>query len=213
MAITKREALSIVYQCAKKYKSELINHSLLFICADKHMHTYAIEVTFDASNFLHLTGFQTRDKGISSGDFFQRCIDKRLSENDFDFATDGTTSLKLDVLPQLVSRNLSAKMIGDYNGSQPKLYTEKLAGNVVGCIGFIKDKKTQRYVPNTVLKGRTDDYTAKADRIMVTYRKAASETKYTEIVYAAKKVAWQEIRFPTGYEDLPLPAVENHTAE
>ena len=137
MAITKREALSVVYQCAHKYKSELMNHSLLFICTDKHKHTYAIEVTFDASNFLHLTGFQTREQGISAGDFFRRCIDRRLSENDFDFAADGTTPLKLDVLPKLVSKNLSANMIGDYNGLQPKLYTEKLAGNVVGCMGFI----------------------------------------------------------------------------
>ena len=102
-------------------------------------------------------------------------------------------------------------MIGDYNGSQPKLYTEKLAGNVVGCMGFIKDESTQRYVPNTVLKGRTDDFSCKSDRIIVTYRKAASETQYTEIVYAAKKVAWQEIRFPAGYEDLPLPAAAEQT--
>lgn len=211
MAITKREALSVVYQCAQKYKSELMNHSLLFICTDKHKSTYAIEVTFDASNFLHLTGFQTREQGISAGDFFRRCIDRRLSENDFDFAADGTTPLKLDVLPKLVSKNLSANMIGDYNGSQPKLYTEKLAGNVMGCMGFKKDENTGRYVPNTVLKGHTDDFSCKPDRIIVTYRKAASETQYTEIVYAAKKVAWQEIRFPAGYEDLPLPAAAEQT--
>ena len=29
MAITKREALSVVYRCAQKYKSELMNHSLM----------------------------------------------------------------------------------------------------------------------------------------------------------------------------------------
>lgn len=206
MAITKKAALAVVFQCAQKYNSELINHSILFICMDKNKNTYAVEVTFDASNFQHMTGLQSHKQGISATDFFHRCVDKRLSENDFDFADDGTAPLKLEVLPSLICKNLSAKMIGDYNGLQPKLFTEKLTGSVRGCMGFVKTGRKGRYVPNTVLKGRTDDFVNRADRIIITYRKKACETRYKEIVYAAKNLLWNEIALPAGYEDLPLPA-------
>ncbi len=41
-------------------------------------------------------------------------------------------------------------MVGDFNGCNPKLYTEKLAGGVKACLGFIKTYRAE-YVPNTVL--------------------------------------------------------------
>lgn len=205
MPLTKREALPIVFRCAKQYQKELVNHSLLFICMDKHKRTYALEVTFDVSNFLHLTGLRTRAQNISAGDFFQRCLDQRLSEDDFDFSDDGTTPFKLEVLPALVSKNLSANMIGDYNGRQPKLITDKLAGSVRGCMGFKRVSNGKRYVPNTVLKGRTDDFTHNPDRIIITYRKSLPDRDYSEIVYAAKKLRWEDISLPEGYKNLPLP--------
>ncbi len=89
----------------------MVGWSLLFIFTDKYLHTYHLEVTFDASNFLHLTGFKT---SISPRHFFEKCLDRRLAEEEFDFSDDGTTPLKMIVLPQLVKQNLSAKMLGDY---------------------------------------------------------------------------------------------------
>lgn len=41
-------------------------------------------------------------------------------------------------------------MVGDFNGCNPKLYTEKLAGGVKACLGFIKTHRAE-YVPNTAL--------------------------------------------------------------
>ena len=41
-------------------------------------------------------------------------------------------------------------MVGDFNGCNPKLYTEKLAGGVKACLGFVKTHRAE-YVPNTVL--------------------------------------------------------------
>ena len=69
-----------------------------------------------------MTGFKTN---INANQFFDLCVNRRLKENDFEFADDGTTQLKMQVLPKLVNKNLSAKMIGDYNNFYPKLYTEK----------------------------------------------------------------------------------------
>lgn len=107
-----------------------MNHSLLLVCRKKPEYIYALELTFDASNFQHLTGLQTNHSRISPTDFFERCITRRLKEDDLSFATDGTTPLKLQVLPMLLVKNLSANMVGDYNGRNPKLITDKLAGEV-----------------------------------------------------------------------------------
>ncbi len=83
-----------------------------------------------ATNFLHLTGLKVKkhkynadgientndsDDTISAKEFYEKCLAHRLSASDFEFARDGTTPLKLDVLPRLISKNLSATMIGDYN--------------------------------------------------------------------------------------------------
>lgn len=64
MAITKKDALSVVFSCAPEYKKNLVDRSLLFVCTDKHKRTYCLEVTFDASNFQHMTGLKTKQSGI-----------------------------------------------------------------------------------------------------------------------------------------------------
>ena len=64
--MTKKEALAVVFSCAVEYKENLVDHSLLFLCQDKHKDTYCIEVTFNTSNFQHLTGFKTEQVVIKA---------------------------------------------------------------------------------------------------------------------------------------------------
>ena len=205
MARTKKEALAIVFAAADKYQENLIDHSLLFLCMDKHKNTYCVEVTFDGSNFQHLTGLETDPASITPAHFFRLCLDRRLRETDFQFAENGAADWKLDVLPRVVQKNLSANMIGLYNQSQPLLFTERVAGSVSACMGFIRDRGVGRYIPNTVLKGDIRALVHVPDRIIVTYRKAAVEEQYLEIVYAAKKLDWNTVRLPAGYTELPFP--------
>lgn len=223
---TKKDAIRIVSLCAKLYKENLANRSLLFICQDKHKHTTAIEVTFDASNYLHLTGLKLRNRKkskseanqkevaqptpvsrdntlpeeeISALDFYEKCLNHKLSESDFEFADDGTSELKLDILPSLLTKNLTAKMIGDFHSDKPKLYTEKLAGGTAACMGFTKDDKTGRFVPNTVIKDNIKKHTLSQLRVIACYRKIRSETRYSEITYLAKNVDWDSVVYPTEY--------------
>ena len=102
--MTKKEALQIVFSCAASYKENLAGRSLLFVTTDKHKTVRCLEVTFDGSNFLHMTGFKLNKKEISANNFFSMCCDKRLSESDFEFAADGTTEMKMRVLPGLVQK-------------------------------------------------------------------------------------------------------------
>jgi hypothetical protein len=69
----------------------------------------------------------------------------------------------------------------------------KLAGGIRGCIGFVSDAKEKYYIPNTLLKADIRDYIVDSGRILITYRRDISEEKYSEIVYAAKKVDWKSL--------------------
>lgn len=198
----KSDALRIVFSSAEAYKENLMNRTLLFIYTDKYKNVFDMEVTFDKSNFKHLTGLKTN---IDASHFFDLCITRRLSEKSFEFAEDGTTPLKLSVLPKLVTKNVSANMIGDYNEYSPRLITDKLAGSVAACIGFIKTGRKGRYVPNTVLKVDIRDCITSVGRIILTYRKLRDEIAYSEIVYSAKKMVWSELVLPERLSHLPLP--------
>ena len=211
---TKAQAISIVVSCAEQYRDNLANKNLLFICQDKHKRISAIEFSFDSSNFLHLTGLKIKKKKYNSGnaddsisakEFYEKCLAHRLSANDFEFAKDGTTPLKLDVLPKLVLKNLSATMIGDYNTRNPKLVTDKLAGNTVACMGFVPTGPANRYVPNTVLKVDIRDYISNQVRVIAVYRKPIAADQYSEATYFAKKVDWDTVTFPDQYTYLPKP--------
>ena len=195
--MTKKEALQIVFSCAASYKKNLAGRSLLFVTTDKHKTVRCLEVTFDSSNFLHMTGFKLNKKEISANNFFSMCCDKRLSESDFEFAADGTTEMKMRVLPGLVQKHLSAKMVGDYNLSQPKLYTDKLAGSVGACMGFVRNGGKGRFVPNTVLEGDIRSMVkGSANRIVITYQKQRGYALYTEIVYTSKKIDSTPLTLP-----------------
>lgn len=205
MSLRKEDALKIVLEAAGSYENNLANKNLLFISQDKHRRIDSYEVTFHRNNFLHLTGLKVTDESITAPVFYQRCIDKRLSLDDFELSPDGTTELKLDVLPRLVCKNLSANMIGKHDTYKIKLYTERLAGNIHGCMGFVLDSKEKYNVPNTVLKQDIRNLVSRPNRIILTYRKSISEETYGEIVYAAHKYDWNSLVLPSNLSHLPLP--------
>lgn len=193
----KEQALKIIFQCAAKFEENLANRNLLFVCSDKKMNISIVEVAFIRSNFLHMTGVKFKNsKRLSANEFYKMCLNRRLALKDFDLASDGTTDLKLTVLPALVNKNVSANMIGEYSGSRPMLYTQKLAGNVKGCMGFLLDNKKGCYIPNTVLKEDIRTLVVDAKRVIAVFRKAISDECYEEIVYKVKDVEMHSISLP-----------------
>ncbi len=164
-----------------------------------------METRFGAGQFLHLTGLKITNAELSASRFFQRCLEHKLSPNDFEFPDNQTTFMKLEVMPKLICKNLSANSVGTYKGAGLLLNTEKLAGGIRGCIGFVSDSKDKYYVPNTLLKVDIRDYIKDAGRILVTYRREIADEDYSEIVYAAKKVEWEKIKLPKAYSYLSLP--------
>ena len=204
----KEEALKILFKSAQLYKENLVNNNLLFICMDKHKRTSSLTIQFATTGFLHLTGVKFNDrKSMSSGEFFDKCLKRSLDE--FELAKDGTTEKKLQILPLLFSKNLSATIVRDFSARTPVLVTDKLVGGVKGCIGFVYERTTGFYAPNTVLNLDIRTYISNQLRIIATYRKKKTDSGYEEIVYAAKKIDWEKIKYPQGFEDLPKPDLWN----
>lgn len=176
----KREALEKIVKCAKMYKNNLAGRVLLFICVDKEGNKESIEFYFDGSNFLHLTGCRAKD-GLTAKLFYKKSLSGKLSLDDFELASDGTTALKLQVLPFLMEKNLSAKMIGDYDRRQPRLYTDKLAGNIRGCLGF-KEVASGKFVPNTVLNVDIRQQAINLKKVVEVYIRNKDVTEYERII-------------------------------
>ena len=140
------QAIRIITQCAATYQAELNQKNVLFLYTGES-HVRTLECCFLPRHFLHLTG--VRFSGTSSN-FLRLCVEHKLSPQQISLASNGTTEMKLQVLPEMVNIHKTARMIGTYDQSKILLYTEKLVGSIRGCMGFVADG--DYYVPNTVLR-------------------------------------------------------------
>lgn len=191
--MNKKEAIKIIVDCAEKYKNNLVGNNILYVYFDKNAKKYRFfETLFTSSNFMHFTGVVYKE-GINANDFFRKCCTRKLAESDFEFRTDGTTVMKLMVLPEIINIHKVSKMTGRFNSSGLNLYTERLAGNVKGCMGFVRENGF--FVPNTVLNQdiRQSIY-GPQHRIVAVFRKNNNDKLYGELVYVAKNVDIKEIQ-------------------
>ena len=87
----------------------------------------------------------------------------------------------------IIGIDRTAKMVGDYNFMNTLLYTEKFAGNVTACMGFVNGGGY--YFPNTVLKEDVRNITQFNIRVLATYKKSVKEPLYKEATYFAKGIS------------------------
>ena len=137
----KRRAIPILTKAAELYRDNLEDQKILFLYGipseiNKQLQTkdkclssmQYYEVAFHRYNFLHLTGVRLNKMGTASAiHFYQKCLDKRLKEDDFSFSKDGSTGQKLDILEKMMLIKKNVTMIGDFTDRGPKLLTEKAA--------------------------------------------------------------------------------------
>ena len=107
---TKEQAVKIITQCANEYETELRNKRFVLAYEDNNKLQYKI-VGFKAGNFLHLTGV---DAKTSATRFYEKCLDRKLSKNDFEFDKHNQCHLKLTVLPMLSKMFYNHSLRGDF---------------------------------------------------------------------------------------------------
>lgn len=181
------EMFNIISKCLKDYDKNLKNKKVMFIIESKDKRISKEEVFFPKSSYYHLTGVVLYDKygkKINSYDFYDLIKSQRLNLKTHKIKSkDNTTDLKLEVLPQLMRIDKMANMIGEFANFNMFLQTEKIAGNVNACMGFVRDHELNTYVPNTVLKKDIRDITNNSNKIIAILKKDLTENLYKNITY------------------------------
>lgn len=192
----KEVALKIIIDCALKYKQNLENQNYLFVFSNPDKIINYFEAVFLPRNFKHLTGIKNIRKRITSSvEFYELCTKKELKLDDFELSNDGTTILKLAVLPLLMDIHKNAKMIGDYDHFKVNLRTKKLAGSLTACLGFVCEN--EYYIPNTVLNQDIRDIAVKPlNRIIAIYSKTTHDPLYTRLRYLGKGITPETLKIP-----------------
>ena len=94
-------------------------------------------------------------------------------------------------------------MIGEFSDKGPKLYSEKVAGNIFACIGFVQDKYTGLNVPNTLLRKDIRDITSKPqNKIFAVLSKEYSQKAYSKIDRLDKRIKLSSIKGIENYIDI-----------
>jgi len=113
MSKTKSEALRVIHSSAVAYQNNLVNKNVLFVALSDGK-PEMFEVSFLPRSFQHLTGIRT---ALNSTTFYSLALRDRIREQDIEFASDGTTDRKLDVLKSLMNIHITARMLGNYDHS------------------------------------------------------------------------------------------------
>jgi len=185
---TKAEALRIIHNSAVAYKSNLLNKNVMFVALKDEI-TQLFETKFLPSNFRHLTGIIT---SLNSTRFFEAAFNNKLKESDINFARDGTTQKKLDVLYSLMSIHKTAKMAGDFESSHKVLISDKVAGTTTAVMGFIKDDNY--FVPNTVIKDDVRQIVRKPTLVIAAvFIKPDKQSLYNEICFLRRDTTVEQI--------------------
>ena len=202
---TKKEAIRIATSAAKDYQDILSGMNYLFIYRERTDNSVRFfESVFLPRNFQHLTGLELLD-----GDgrivkkpllFYERCLNRKLSEDDIAFRSDGTTRFKLEALPKIVNFISSSKMTGLYNGSRPLLAIDRLAGTTNFCLGFTQDG--EYYVLSSCLLEDIRDLANKPSQVLAVMSKKSDEPIYKNIRYVAKKLPFGKIKVPPELEEI-----------
>jgi len=194
---TNEEAIKIIYKCAMEYKNNLSNKCILFVTATDSKST-SFEALFLPQNFKHLTGVASH---LSGADFFDLAIRNRLGPNEITLANDGTTDLKLDVLPQLMNIHRTARMVGDYDFSRSLLVADKVAGTVTAALGFVQSKNF--YLPKTALKADVRNITIQSTRrrIVAIIVKQRGDELFSQLTYIAKGMTIHDEVFASVFRE------------
>ncbi len=188
----KQNILPTLFKAAKLYEENLLNQNMLVVFkAQSNQYKY-IEIIFEARHFRHLTGVRVSESGAA--DFYNKCLKKRISINDFELADDGTTILKSEVIEQGMKIHIFSKTVGDFNGKRCSLKTEKLVGNIRCTMGFVREL-SGFFAPNTLLKADIRDEIVKSHQLMAVYMKSKEDEKYSRLCYVAKPLNPEQVRW------------------
>lgn len=178
----KKTALQIIVNAANKYEEKLNNnHFLIVYQENKSIKTK--NVGFRDMNFLHLTGVKTH---LSAQQFYSACLDRKLSERDFEIDSKGKVQQKLIVLPYLSDLLYNNCMIGTFINSGVYISADYFVGNTkaVLSVGFRTGKSVD--FPVTLYNEGIKKLVHPANKVIAIFVKNYKHQYYEECTYLSK---------------------------
>lgn len=200
------EAVRISIRCALDYQKSLENKNYIFIYENRKTgYIEFFEAVFLPRHFMHLTGLNYTEKyrkelnlkknEQGAGNFYDECISKTINSDNVQEKTDGTTSLKLEALPQLINFLRMSKMTVVHNGNRPYLSCDRFTGTVNYALGFTREE-SGFFSPSSCMNEDIRKLGDNPSRIIAIFTKEIKDTVYTTIKYVAKKVPLDKLTLP-----------------
>lgn len=185
--------LQSLYVFFNLFKSNLLNKKVMFVYETRDRQIRVDEMFFPKSCFLHLTGLNAIDnkgKKYNAYNFFKDMDEGTINTYNL-LRKNNTTDLKFNVLSNLLKIDKTANRIGLYNENNQiflgtRFNTSKLAGGAKGCMGFVLDKDTKVFIPNTVLDLDINKVLNETSQIVAIFKKDFLENNYAEMTHLKK---------------------------
>ena len=180
---TKQEVLKIILSVAKEY-DEKINDRHFKIIYQKGKDKEEVIVGFRDMNFLHLTGVKTK---LSAQQFYNACVNGKLSERDFEIDNKGKVQQKIAVLPYLPNLLYGNCMIGDFINSGIMIRADYFVGDTRAAIsvGFKVGKAAD--IPVTLYREDVRKLSDPTCKVLEIWCKHYDEAVYNICTYSSKK--------------------------
>lgn len=149
-----------------------------------------------ATNFKHVTGIiypkqnlpvtDVNDKIGQAEHFFDLALMKRLNRENCKYKKDGTTSLKLQILVNIMNIKKNARMIGDYNQSRLHIMADKMCGSVVATLALTHDRE-YGLCPSSTIKDDIRNLVRQYHSVIAIYQKKPGQELYEIPSYSSAK--------------------------
>ena len=177
----KEKVAQIAIAQSKIYKAIFVDYEYL-LCSDAFVKKDYYIISAKEDNYRHLIGVNT---AINAGDFFEKCINGTLTENDFDFCKRGRTEKevkgsvrrKIKVLPLLMNM-IGKDMVAQEDFSKNHIACAMATTDCYVTVGFVETGKAR---PMTLLLGDELDW-SKVQAVDLVLRKKVGEAFFSEII-------------------------------
>ncbi len=170
-----------VQQYALLYKEYFVNYEYL-VCSKAFVHNPHYIVSAREDNYLHLTGLHT---SLSAQEFFNRCYNGTLTENDFDFIKSGQSEdevkgsvrRKINSLPHMMTMFVEGTLVQE-NFIKNRISCTFATANLKATLGFVVEGKAR---PKTLLKGYELN-SSKVQTLDLVLRRKVGEMHFCEVI-------------------------------
>lgn len=173
----KGRVVEAAISCANIYQERFVEYDYL-ICSEAFEGSKCQEVKAEANNFLHLLGVNT---SLSPNDFYQKCIDKSLEEDDFDFnkkdqsekSVKGSVRQKIKALPEMLDM-FEKELFAEKNFKKNKISCMFATADADFTIGFVETGRPKSLMRKNQLNEK------KRKKVDLVLRKKRGESSYSE---------------------------------